>query len=76
VIWHITQSLQHVDEEDKQACHKGVNAIAVDIHVLANEKGDVYPNNLNTHNQNKKINKLKKNKVYNNINVGKPHLDM
>jgi hypothetical protein len=46
VIWHITQSLQHVDEEDKQACHKSVNVIVVDIHVLANEEEDVYPNNL------------------------------
>ncbi len=46
MIWHITQSLQHVDEEDKQACHKSVSIIVVDNHVLANEEEDVYPNNL------------------------------
>jgi hypothetical protein len=46
VIWHITQSLQHVVEEDKQACHKIVNIIIVRIHVSTNEEDDVYPNNL------------------------------
>jgi hypothetical protein len=46
VIWHITQSLQHVDEKDKKACHKSVSVTVVDIHVSANEEEDVYPNNL------------------------------
>ncbi len=46
MIWHITQNLQHVDEEDKQACHKSVSVVIDDIHVSTNDEEDVYPNNL------------------------------
>jgi hypothetical protein len=41
--------LQHVDEEDKQACHKSVSITINEIHVSTNEEEDVYPQQLVAH---------------------------